>query len=140
MPTSVGLKSASLRLESNDWDSIPADVKLLGSGIPVREPHILTGSASYDFGTASVGDSVSLMLRITNSGTKESTCHAIDVIGTDSMVSKDALPGIHTVAWDGRNTLGHDVATGTYLYTIEARSTSAHDEVFNQSRTMILLP
>ena len=30
------------------------------------------------------------------------------------------LSGIHSVAWDGKNTLGQDVAAGVYLYSIKA--------------------
>ncbi len=48
------------------------------------------------------------------------------------LTDEDSLPGRHEVVWNGRDEAGRSVATGTYLYRLQAGD-------FSQSRRMVLL-
>jgi hypothetical protein len=48
------------------------------------------------------------------------------------LVDKTQPAGIHRVQWDGRNNLGNSIASGVYLYRLEAGA-------FTQVRRMVLL-
>jgi flagellar hook assembly protein FlgD len=39
--------------------------------------------------------------------------------------------GVHKIEWDGRNSAGHDMPSGTYTYTVEVND-------FRSTRTMAL--
>jgi len=48
------------------------------------------------------------------------------------LVNKELPPGEYTVSWDGRNDAGKEVASGLYIYRLQAGG-------FTQSRKMLLL-
>jgi len=54
-----------------------------------------------------------------------------------TLVKGAKVAGFHTVSWDGRDELGHDVASGVYIYRIVARS--ADGSRFEQVRKMSLI-
>lgn len=54
-PTSVGAKSAILRINSNDPDENPLDVALSGNGTGTAFPNISVNTLSYNFGLVTVG-------------------------------------------------------------------------------------
>lgn len=64
-----------------------------------------------------------------------------DITGSEIAVLVDALqkPGFYSCVWDGRNAAGRTVATGVYLYRIEARRVSGSGGDFVQTNKMVLL-
>jgi Abnormal spindle-like microcephaly-assoc'd, ASPM-SPD-2-Hydin len=65
-PTSAGLKAAALLIRSNDPDESVAQI-ILGGSVPM--PNIEVRPGSLNFGTATVGSSVSRTLVVRNTGT-----------------------------------------------------------------------
>ncbi len=57
-----------------------------------------------------------------------------DILGQEvvTLVSDNQVSGYRSVQWDGRNTQGHQMSTGTYLYTIKAG-------YFSKTKKMLLL-
>ncbi len=47
--------------------------------------------------------------------------------------------GYHSVTWDGRDTSGRQVATGVYLYRINARASTGSQRVFTDVKRMIFV-
>jgi hypothetical protein len=94
-PTSVGRKSASLRLESNDWDDPLMDISLTGNAIAARLPDISVSSTSHDFGSAKVGLALSHIFQIMNTGTKDLECYSSLLLGSDStefLIAQNGAP------------------------------------------------
>jgi DNA-binding beta-propeller fold protein YncE len=58
-----------------------------------------------------------------------------DIIGREvkTVVHEHRVAGIHSVAWDGRNTAGTPVASGIYFYRLEV------DNKFSQVNKMVIL-
>ena len=94
-PTSIGTKSATISIASNDFDENPYTFSLTASGISpeinVKQgtDNIPSGTGSYDFGRINVGKSSSaITFTIENLGTAPLTLAGspdlIDVIGTDA--------------------------------------------------------
>jgi parallel beta-helix repeat protein len=67
-PLEEGLKSAQLRIESNDMDDGPLQIALSGFGGPERSPNISINETTYDFGDIKVDSSVSQTFTIENLG------------------------------------------------------------------------
>jgi hypothetical protein len=68
-PTSAGLKSAQLRIDSNDPDQVEEELFVSLSGLGVGIPDISVSPASKDYGEVYVGDSVQQIFTISNTGT-----------------------------------------------------------------------
>ncbi|MCD4656130.1 MAG: choice-of-anchor D domain-containing protein [Planctomycetes bacterium] len=94
-PTSIGLKSATISIASNDYDENPYTFSLTATGISpeinVKQgtDNIPSGTGSYDFGRINVGKSSSaITFTIENLGTAPLTLAGspdlIDVTGTDA--------------------------------------------------------
>ena len=66
-PTIAGVKSATLRIESNDSDENLTDVPLSGTGVGI--PDIASNPASKDYGDVEVGSTASQTFVISNTGT-----------------------------------------------------------------------
>ena len=52
------------------------------------------------------------------------------------LVDKDQVPGFYTLRWDGKDTFGRGVASGVYLYKIQA---TGETQRFSQIHKMLLL-
>ena len=52
------------------------------------------------------------------------------------LVDKDQVPGFYALRWDGMDTFGRSVASGVYLYKIQAIGETQH---FSQVHKMLLL-
>ncbi len=55
------------------------------------------------------------------------------------LVQESKQAGVHQVAWDSRNSSGQRVATGIYIYRIEARSKGVEDKQFVDVKKMVLM-
>ena len=81
-PTSVGLKSATLSIPSNDPASPTVQVGLSGKSVAVPVPNIVVAPASLSFGSILVGEaSPSQMVTIRNDGTASLDINGIDKTG-----------------------------------------------------------
>jgi hypothetical protein len=83
-PASLGAKSTTLRLESNDPDENPLDVTLSGNSIATPEPDIAVDPASHDYGGALINSSVSFSFTVGNEGTADLEVSATDLSGTNA--------------------------------------------------------
>ncbi|MGQ9609334.1 MAG: choice-of-anchor D domain-containing protein [bacterium] len=68
MPQSVGLKSGTITINSNDPDEPTKRVSVIGNGIPVPVPDIRVEPTSLDFGSVEIGTYLIKELRIYNDG------------------------------------------------------------------------
>jgi len=68
------------------------------------------------------------------------TLKVYNLIGVEvrTLVNESQIAGQHAVAWDGKDNRGNDVASGIYLYRIEANPESGR-EAFTMSRRMVLM-
>jgi len=84
-PTSVGLKSATLNISSNDPDENPLLVALNGTGSVVAIPDIDVSPTSKDFGSVQVTtSSAPQTFNVTNIGTANLTVGAVTITGANS--------------------------------------------------------
>jgi hypothetical protein len=84
-PTSVGLKSATLNISSNDPDENPLLVALNGTGSVVAIPDIDVSPTSKDFGSVQVTtSSAPQTFNVTNIGTANLTVGTITITGPNS--------------------------------------------------------
>jgi photosystem II stability/assembly factor-like uncharacterized protein len=56
-----------------------------------------------------------------------------------TLLSETKTAGRHSVSWDGKDEVGKQVASGVYLYRLEAKPLSGSKKSFTQSRKMVLL-
>ena len=82
-PTSEGPKTATLRLTSDDPDESTVDVHLNGTGT-ILVPDIATVPESHDYGSRTVGTSVTQSFIVSNTGTKNL------VVGMSTLSGPDA--------------------------------------------------
>jgi flagellar hook assembly protein FlgD len=63
-----------------------------------------------------------------------------DVLGRQVGVVVDGIQpaGVHTVQWNGSNTAGQQVASGVYLYRLDARPVSGGTP-YSSIRKMVVL-
>jgi hypothetical protein len=78
-PRSNGKKSTFLRIESNDPDENPVNIKLKGNGV---SPDIDVKPTHFDFGDETVGQSVSYLFVVKNTGTADLNITSIYLDGT----------------------------------------------------------
>jgi flagellar hook assembly protein FlgD len=52
------------------------------------------------------------------------------------LVDKDQTPGFYALRWDGKDSFGRGVASGVYLYKIQA---NGETQKFSQIHKMLLL-
>lgn len=92
-PLTVGLKTAALRIASNDATENPFDIALTGTATAVAEPEIVVeqplgidvpDGGSRDFGPVVAGDDGSLVFTIKNTGTADLTGLNITIDGVDA--------------------------------------------------------
>jgi len=67
-PTSEGLKTATLEIDSNDADTPTLEISLTAT-LPATTPDISVAQTSLDFGSVKVGKKVTKTLKIGNNGT-----------------------------------------------------------------------
>ena len=83
-PGSVGLKSASLSIVSNDPDENPKTAALTGTGTSVVDPDIAVSPETHDFGELVLGSSQSATLVVTNQGDADLAVSSVTLIGTNA--------------------------------------------------------
>jgi len=81
-PTTLGLKTATLQIISNDPDSSVYEVDLSGTGVV---PNIVVNPASYDYGNVQVDYSEQKAFYIHNTGTDELYISDLSFFGPDSL-------------------------------------------------------
>jgi hypothetical protein len=79
-PTSVGAKSAIVRIESNDPDENPLNVNLFGTGLG---PDITLTPPSHNFGHVITGSSTSHIFVVSNVGNTDLSVTSVSLAGTD---------------------------------------------------------
>jgi hypothetical protein len=91
-PTGEGPQSATLTITSNDPENPTVEVEAFGTG---TDPNITT-SGELDFGELCIGDSVSEILQVCNTGKCDLTVTSADLVGPDcddlTLVSPTILP------------------------------------------------
>src|SRR4029077_21152838 len=91
-PTSIGTKTATLHLASNDLTQNPFNIVLSGSGavptpvIAIEQPSgtVVTPAATRNFGSVIFGNSQDLVFTIKNTGTANLTGVGVSIDGTDA--------------------------------------------------------
>ncbi len=81
-PTSAGPKSAVLRIESDDPDENPFDVRLSGTGRGI--PDIVVDRTTLSFGNVPVGSTSLLGVTITNQGSADLEVTETELTGEDT--------------------------------------------------------
>ena len=81
-PTSLGIKTASLRISSDDPDENPFDVPITGTAAGL--PDISSVPANFDYGSVFVTQRQDFAFAITNVGTADLTINATEIQGVDS--------------------------------------------------------
>jgi len=83
-PTSLGAKSATLRISSDDPDEDPFDVPLSGNGVAAPAPDIASSPTSHDYGDVVVNTSASQTFVISNAGSAVLSVTGTSLIGADA--------------------------------------------------------
>ncbi len=83
-PTSLGSKSATLRLSSNDPDENPFDISLAGMGVPTPTPDIATDPSTLLFGNVVQGATSRKPVEVRNDGTVGLTVSNVQTTGADA--------------------------------------------------------
>jgi uncharacterized delta-60 repeat protein len=83
----------------------------------------------------------STSLRYSLNQTAQITLKIYNVLGQEikTLVNEEQTPGFKEVNWDGTNNNGAKVASGIYIYRLEAKPLSGSGKAFVQSRKMVLL-
>ena len=56
------------------------------------------------------------------------------------LLAENVLPGYHSILWDGKNMYGKEVATGLYIYQIQATFKNEKKKVnFIKARKMMVI-
>lgn len=84
-PSSPGIKTAELRLNSNDPDENPYSVDLVGRGVLPPRPDIAVDSLVFDFGDVIIGTDSIHYFKVVNLGTAELRVSLVQLVGTDSV-------------------------------------------------------
>ncbi|MGZ8901147.1 MAG: choice-of-anchor D domain-containing protein, partial [Limisphaerales bacterium] len=145
-PTTIGTKTATLRIANNDTDENPFDITLTGVGtstgggspeIEVTQPAgvQIADGGSKDFGSVAVGSSGSLVFNIRNGGNANLTGLAITIDGADaSMFTLTASP-TSPVGGDGGNTTFTirfaPTSTGTKTAALHIANNDANENPFD---------
>ena len=83
-PASVGSKTASLEISSDDPDENPVSVALSGNGTAVPVPDIAVSATSLDFGDVTVGNSASQSVTVSNEGSADLNVSATALSGANA--------------------------------------------------------
>ena len=104
-PSDTVSDSGTLRIQSNDPGDSLIVVPLSGNGTPVPLPKIAIDRSSLGFGDVLIGDSTSLRLSISNTGTAPLTVDSVRLgNGTSADYSITARPANGTVVGIGETT------------------------------------
>ncbi len=79
-PVTIGIKSATLRIESSDIDEPSIDVLLSGNGVA---PNITVSPLSVDFGDVVIGLNATNLVTVTNTGDFELIVSATEITGVN---------------------------------------------------------
>ncbi len=98
-PTTLGAKSATFTIASNDPDENSLDVSLSGAGVATPTPDITVAPTSHDYGAVTVSTSASQTFQLGNSGNADLMVSATSLSGVDAgNFSISAGGGSFTVA------------------------------------------
>jgi uncharacterized cupredoxin-like copper-binding protein len=105
-PAATGVRSASLRIASNDADENPFDIALNGNGVPVPEiaveqpvgTNLTDGIASTSFGNVNLGSSgTAVVFTVKNLGTANLSGLVISMVGANPADFKASALGATTL-------------------------------------------
>lgn len=82
IPTATGSKAATLTISSNDPDTANTTIALVGNGVEAPTPNISVSSSSYDFGSVTLGSTLSQTITVSNTGTADITVSSINLSGS----------------------------------------------------------
>lgn len=82
-PLSIGNKSASLQIFSNDPDQATFGIMLTGNGVPAPAPNIAVQPADYDFGEVRQGSVASKSFVISNNGSADLLVNNVSLAGAN---------------------------------------------------------
>jgi hypothetical protein len=83
-PSSVGAKTAALRIASNDPDEDPFDVALTGTGVAAPTPDVAMSPSAHDYGAVPVTASSSRTFAILNQGSADLSVTGSTLTGPDA--------------------------------------------------------
>ncbi|MFQ5492502.1 MAG: choice-of-anchor D domain-containing protein, partial [Phycisphaerae bacterium] len=84
-PTSLGAKSASLEIVSNDPDEATVVVNSTGNGVGAPTPDIAVLPASHDYGNVIETTSVAQVFEVSNAGGANLNVSATSIVGPDGL-------------------------------------------------------
>jgi hypothetical protein len=84
LPTSLGMRSATLRIGSDDPNEDPFDVTLTGQGVATLAPDIAVDPAGHDYGSVVVGAQSSVSFEVHNGGIDDLAVSGTTLIGADA--------------------------------------------------------
>ena len=84
-PTSLGEKTAGLRVESDDPDENPFDISLIGNGVPAPQPDISVTPTSHDYGSVLLNEFTLAAFTVGNDGDAALNVTTTDLTGSDPL-------------------------------------------------------
>jgi hypothetical protein len=84
VPTSLGTRSATLRIGSDDPNEDPFDVALTGQGVATLAADIAVAPSSHDYGSVVVGAQSSASFQVHNGGIDDLVVSATTLFGADA--------------------------------------------------------
>jgi hypothetical protein len=116
-PSTEGVKSATLRIDSNDPDENPFEVSLNGTG---EQPPAKTYAFPNPFNPEAEPVQIRFVIQAQTGVTIKILDSGGDLVTALDGSAAQASGTSQIIAWDGRNARGDFVANGIYFYVIES--------------------